>query len=221
MWKKITYILICVIVICLVTLFVLSMQIKKRNQDVFNEYIKEANEGNYDNFLKHQVKQYLHIEKIFKNNYEISLYYTDSLILFVRPLGEVKHATDRTDANDQTSLYVEKEEVIYNSKDAANYGDFPISLGLEKMSFYYYQVNINAGTYLFTFKDYDGANILNEEINIITVGEYKVGFTAREINNKLMEDKSYLTPVYVFFGFLTATALGLGLYFFRRWSKIN
>lgn len=219
MWKKITYILICVIVICLVTLFVLSMQIKKRNQDVFNEYILEANEGNYSNFLKHQVKKYLHITTITENNYEIALYYTDNLILFVRPLTEVKHATNRYDENDQTSLYVEAEEVLYNSKDGANYGDFPISLGLDKMSFYYYQVNINAGTYLFTFKDYNGTNILNKEIDIVTDGEHIEGFTAEEINNKLAEDKSYLIPVYLFFGFLTATSIGLGFYLFRRWNK--
>lgn len=219
MWKKVTYIIISIIVVIFVTVFVLAMQIKKRNQDVFNEYIKEANEGNYDNFLKHQVKQYLHIKTIIENNYEISLYYTDNLILFVRPLIKVNHAKDRYDENDQTSLYVEAEEVLYNSKDSANYGDFPISLGLEKMSFYYYQVNINAGTYLFIFKDYDGANILNKEINIVTDGGYTIGFTAEEINNKLMEDKSYLTPVYVFFGILTATSIGLGFYLFKRWKK--
>lgn len=219
MWKKITYILISIIVIILISLFTLSMQIKKRNQDVFNEYIKEANQGNYDNFLKHQTKKYLHLETIEENNYEISLYYTDNLIIFVRPLVEVNYAKDRYDKHDQTSLYVETEEVLYNSKDGANYGDFPISLGLEKMSFYYYQVDIDAGTYLFNFKDYDGVNILNKEILIKTDGEYIKGFTAEEINNKLAEEKSYLTPVYILFGLLTASSIGLGFYLFRKWNK--
>lgn len=217
MWKKITYILMSIIVIVLITLFTLSMQIKKRNQDVFNHYVEEANLGNYDNFLKYQAKAYLHIDDILLEDYSLSLYYTDTLIVFVRPLKEVKHATDRFDKNDQTSLTVAGVDFIYYSKQSEHYGDFPISYGLEKISFYYYEVDLQANTYLFTLKDYDGIDFYNESILIETEGDFEPGFTKEEIVKALKEDQSYLTSVYVVFGLLVALSLGIGFYLFRKW----
>lgn len=201
----------------LITVFTLSMQIKKRNQTIFNEYILEANDGDYTNFLKVQTNAYLHIKEIPLETYQISLYYTDKLIVFVRPLKEVNFAKSQQE-DDKTQLTL-IGEATYNSKDQKNYGDFPVSYGLTKMGFYYYQADVKQGNYELKLTDYDGVIIYDEIEFINTTGEYQKGFSAKEIELKLKEDETYLRAVYITFGICIALSLLGGVILFKKKNK--
>lgn len=74
MTRKILYIIGSILVIFLVSYFTLSIQTKKRNQDVYNDQIELANQGDYVGFLKYQTYFHKRIASFTTESYQIDIY---------------------------------------------------------------------------------------------------------------------------------------------------
>lgn len=231
--KQTLYIFISLCVIAFISFFMLFMQINSRRLAVYQTFIDKADQGEFDSFVGYQTFYYKHIKKVSGATYTIDYYYTVDnlkdievkLVIFVTPNVGVKKAENSKDKNDQTRAYIHNGSFVYDSKNIAVYGDFPISFGLNKNNFYYYNLKVKSlNNYEVVLYDYDG-NIIHEETIDLTFEEsdiyfkenFKRGLTSDELTALMMEDKNYLTPVYIVSGITIAISIALGVILFRKW----
>lgn len=206
MVKKIVYSSLIIFLVLIITLGTLLIQIKRRNIELYNGFLSEASNGDFTNFLKIQTNNHLLLEEVFLDDYQVLFYLTKTetetnLLVIVRALNDVNHALTSNDEFDLTKAIISADElVIYNSKDQDNYGDFAISSGLEKLSFYYYQVLVTEESEVLTeLFDYDNKEILTKKVSLTTEEEFIKGFNQEEIYELLKMQKSYLNLVYIVF----------------------
>lgn len=231
--KQAIYIFISLCAIALISFFMLFMQVNSRRLAVYQTFIDKADKGDFDSFVGYQTFYYKHIKTVDNPSYKIDYYYTvDNLknievnmVLFVTPKIDVKKAEDRKDRSDQTRALIRNESFLYDSKDIAVYGDFPISFGLNKNNFYYYNLKVKPlENYEVILYDYDGIIIHEETLDLIfeenetfIKENFQPGLTSDELTSLMMEDKNYLTPVYIVSGTTIAISLVLGVILFRKW----
>lgn len=235
MLKKIGYIIGTTILILLITVFTLYNTIQRRINEYYYQLVSEANDGNFDNFLRYQTNyhQLAFVEE--NENYQILFYVTIShveplsaqYLIIIRPLKNIKIAEKPNDENDQTRAYITYNGEIYDSKHLKHYGNFPISYGLNKNRFYYYS-NINlkqTDTHNITLYDYNDIVIYQKTIeNSVDLSIESIennfvrGFTTRETIQLIGKDSNYLVIVYVVFGVLVAFAILGGVYYFKKWN---
>ena len=232
MTRKILYIIGSILVIFLVSYFTLSMQTKKRNQDVYNDQIELANQGDYVGFLKYQTYFHKSIASFTTESYQIDIYaiviskdyQKAELVVFLRPLTDVKKANEATDESDRSRIVLHGDNLSFDSKDEDNYGDFPVTYGLNRYNFYYYTIPYEAtDDYIISLYDYDGLVILSEGINVAFItnentlnNEYVKGFTAQEVSELLALDQSYLKSVYIVFSLSVGIMVVIGYFYFRK-----
>lgn len=232
MTRKILYIIGSILVIFLVTYFTLSMQTKKRNQDVYNDQIELANQGDYVGFLKYQTYFHKNIASFTTESYQVNIYsiviskdyQKAEIVVFLRPLTDVKKANEVTDESDQSRIVVQGDNLAFDSKDHDNYGDFPVTYGLNRYNFYYYTIPYETtNDYSIVLYDYDGLVILSESINAYYItnentlkNEYIMGFTAQEVSEMLALDQSYLTSVYIVFSVSVGIMVVIGYFYFKK-----
>ncbi len=235
MSKKFFYVIICIFVIFGITFFTLSVQVKKRNQDIYNEQLEIAKTGNYTDFIKYQTYYHKPFYQYEDEHYKIDIFITITsealdqyeLAIFVKSLSEVTYATSQIDEADQSKLIVSNDSFSYQSKDQKHYGDFPVSYGLGRYGFYYYLVTYQKkDDYNISLFDYNDLTIYQTELelpidNKVTIeNDYVKGFTDKEITAMLGRDKSYLTPVYIVFSLLVGFSVALGYFYFKKLSRI-
>lgn len=223
MLKKVIYSSLIIFLVLIITLGTLLIQIKKRNIELYNNFLNEASNGDFTNFLKFQTNYHLQIDDSLSGDYAVLFYLTKSenetnLLVVVRALTDVNHANNSSDINDLTKAIISNNsEVIYNSKDSDNYGDFALSSGLEKITFYYYQVIVtDINEVLVELFDYDGKEILTKEISLETEDEFERGFNREEIYELLKEKKTYLNLVYLVFSISFLIGSVLIILLFRK-----
>lgn len=228
MIKKIIYSILVVVFLIVITMGMLFIQIKKRNNEIYQSFLNEANQGSYDNFLKLQTKYYQQIDSYSDDYYDVIYYLLitgsnneKTALIIVKPIKEVKFAEKITDNDDKTkALIYDGEVLVYNSKDDNNYSSIAISYGLNKLSFYYYQFELDINTDLkIVLHDYDDYEIVTKTINIdypSNFEEFNKGFSRDEVYKIMGEDKSYLTPVYLVFSIVLIAGLGFLIVLFRK-----
>ncbi len=228
MIKKIIYSILITIVVVSITIGTLAFQIKKRNIQVYENFLNEASSGNYDNFFKIQTKYYKKVDSITNENYEIDVHLLitgvndfKTIMIIVKPLKEINYASKIDDRNDQTkALIYNNGLLVYDSKDINNYSDVAISYGLNKISFYYYQFTLNdLNNFDVNLFDYDNNEIINEFIEITQFSDFSSfnkGFTNEEYYELIKSDKTYLNTVYIVFAISFTIGMGVIIFLFRK-----
>lgn len=234
MLKKVIYIIISILLIAVITFFTMFMQISKRTNQVYYELLTEANNHEFDNFIKYQTLYYRQEDDVTIGKYQIKLFLTidklDPLIskylIIVIPKEPIIHASKSDDNQDMTKAIVVSDKNTYDSTDLKYYGNYPISFGLTKNTFYYYSVPVYNGVLTINLYDYDGQLIFEKSQqltikhdNISLENDYIKSFTSKETTNLLMKNPSYLTLVYVVFGLSVATAILIGIFYYRKLDK--
>lgn len=231
MLKKVLYVVTSLLLVILITFFIMFNQINKRTNELYYDLLDEANDNNFDRFIRYQTLYYQKQETLTLPDYKIDIYLTvDKLepiitkcLIVVIPTSPINHALRFDDLADKTRAVLINNETIQSSKDYDHYGEYPISYGLTKNKFYYYSFPIKSGNTSINLTDYNGDVILEKDLNInintsseSLENDYIKGFTSKEITGLLLEDKSYLTIVYVTFGFLIAAAVIIGYFYFKK-----
>ncbi len=234
MIKKSFFVVAAAFLIVIITFFVMHGQISKRTNEVYYDLVAEANRGEFDNFIRYQTLYYQKQESLTLPEYKVDFYLTvDKLepvitkyLIVLTPLTEIEHAKKANDENDKTRALLTNDKGTISSNDDNYYGNYPISFGLTKNNFYYYSFPVESGNITINLTDYNGNNILDKNItlDIKTSSEdlktsYVKGFSSQEVTDLLQKDKNYLNIVYVTFGFLTALAVVVGFFYFKKINK--
>ena len=226
--------------IALVYITTFIQQSTKRNNQLFNDIMREAVETrDFDIFAMYQSLYYKTIDHYETVDFSIYIYdmvsdKKDTLqrewFIMVLPKNQAKYATTLKDETDQTHAIitdVNNGTTILNTKTNPIYQGYAMSYGVVVYGFYYYAFEINQSTSMrIELYDYDGESILIDEKVISEMDRilvnppegYVNGYTSDEIKDMLNVEKYLLVPLIINMSIFLALDLSAG-YFIYRWLK--
>ena len=234
---------ISTLLIALVYITTLIQQSTKRNNQLFNEIMREVVETrDFEDFTKYQSLYYKSIDHYETSMYSISIYDVvsdkqDALMrewfIMVLPKDGAKYASTIKDVDDKTQAIitdVSTGQSLLNTKTDLNYEGYAMSYGISIYGFYYYALEINQSLSMrIELYDYDGEEIIADEKMIVEMDRilvnppegYLLGYTSEEINVMLDLDKYVLIPLIINMSIFLVIDISAGYFIYRGLKKRN
>lgn len=222
----------------LVYVITFIQQSTKRNNQLFNDIMREAVElSDFEVFAKYQSLYYKLVDRYETIDFSIFVYdivsdKRDTLqrewFVMVLPKNQVKHATQLKDEQDQTQAIftnVTTGANILNTKTHAYYKAYAMSYGIEVYGFYYYAIEINKTLSLrIELFDYDRQEILIDEKLMMEMDRilvnppegYTLGFSSEEIKELLDLNRYLRVPMIISMSLFFIVDITTG-YFMYKW----